>query len=344
MTKSKYLSLVIVLLSGLILAACADSSTPTPTSLQSTTTTATQQGAAATTQPATAAAVKVEPVDPKAGSWKTWLLSSGNQFRRPAPPDQAATQAEIKQLKDMVAQRDAAALALITFWDTGGPSYRWNELMINYSLKNNLGGNLASRDLSLLHTALFDGMVAAWDTKFAYNRPRPSQANPSLTTVIPNPASPAYPSEYAVAAAIGSAIMGYTFPDDAAFFTKQAEDATKSRLLAGVDYPSDIAAGLELGLNIANLAIARGKADGSDAKWTGSVPTEPGKWNGTNPIFPQGANLKPWVMSSPSEFRPGPPPAYNSAQEQTELAEIKDMAAKRTPKIIADAFYWEYVA
>jgi hypothetical protein len=93
-------------------------------------------------------------------------------------------------------------------------------------------------------------------------------------------------SEYAVATAIGSSILGYIFPDDAAFFTKQAEDATRSRLLAGVDYPSDITAGLELGRNIANLAIARGKTDGSDAKWTGSVPTGVGKWTGTNPISP----------------------------------------------------------
>jgi hypothetical protein len=366
MNKSKYLALVIVLVAGLALTACSDTATPTSssgttapvTTTGSQPTTAAASTAAITTAQSTTAAVATATpatasgtvaansvlTDPNAGSWKTWLLTSGNQFRSPNPPDQAASQTEISQLKDMVGQRDAAALALINFWNTGGPSYRWNEFMINYSLKNNLIGNVASRDLSLLHTALYDGMVATWDTKFAFNRPRPSQFDPSLTTAIPNPASPAYPSEYAVAAAIGSAILGYVFPNDADFFTKQADDATRSRLLAGVDYPSDIAAGLELGRSIANLAIARGKTDGSDAKWTGSVPTEPGKWNGTNPVFPQGANLKPWVLSSPSEFRPGPPPAYDSAQEKAELQQLKDMAAKRTPKINADAFFWEYGA
>src|SRR4051812_10209963 len=141
MTKSKYSSVVIMLLSGLILAACSDNSTPTTTTIQQPTTAAATQAATqgASTQAtnptvaaATASAANVEQVDPKAGNWKTWLLSSGNQFRPLAPSDQAASQTEIKQLKDMVSQRDAAALALITYWNTGGPSYRWNELLINY--------------------------------------------------------------------------------------------------------------------------------------------------------------------------------------------------------------------
>lgn len=353
MKRLRFLTLVSLLLAGLILGACGDS-TPTtfPTTVVPTTAVVTTQAVATTAVPSSVAPAsttsvatnKAEQVEPKAGGWKTWLLTSGSQFRRPAPPDKTATEAEIKQLKDMASQRDAAALDLIAFWDTGGPSYRWNELVTNYALKNNLGSNLASRHLALLHTALYDGLVAAWDTKYTYNRPRPSELDPSLATAIANPKSPAYPSEFAVTAGAGSAILSYIFPDDANFFAKQAEDATKSRLLAGVDYPSDIAAGLELGRQVAALAIARGKADGSDAKWTGSVPTEPGKWNGTNPIFPQGATLKPWVLSSPNEFRPGPPPAYDSAQEQTELTELKDFQAKRTPKMMADAFFWEYAA
>lgn len=354
MTKFKYGVPAILLLAGLVLGACGES---TPTAFPTTVTvtmaatsaavptssaSATAPLPALTTATVSAPAPKVDLVEPKAGSWKTWLLTSGSQFRLKAPPDKAASEAEIKQLKDLASKRDAAALDLIAWWDTGGPSYRWNELAANYALKNNLGSNLASRDLALLHTTLYDGLVAAWDTKYTYNRPRPSELDPSLTTLVPNPHSPAYPSEYAVTAGAGAAILSYIFPDDAAFFARQAEDATRSRLLAGVDYPSDITAGLELGRQVATLAIERGKTDGSDAKWTGTVPTEPGKWNGTNPVLPLAGTWKPWVLSSPSEFRPGPPPAYDSAQEQAELAELKAMQAKRTPKIMSDAFFWEY--
>src|SRR5882757_937023 len=56
-----------------------------------------------------AATEKANQVEPGAGQWKTWLLSSGSQLRRPAPPDHAATKAELKQLKELVSQRDSAA-------------------------------------------------------------------------------------------------------------------------------------------------------------------------------------------------------------------------------------------
>ena len=33
------------------------------------------------------------PVEPKAGTWKTWVLTSGSELRPPAPPANADTQA-----------------------------------------------------------------------------------------------------------------------------------------------------------------------------------------------------------------------------------------------------------
>jgi hypothetical protein len=51
-----------------------------------------------------------DSIEPKAGTWKMWVLTSGSQFRLPPPPDKAATAAEIKHLKDLVAKRDAEAL------------------------------------------------------------------------------------------------------------------------------------------------------------------------------------------------------------------------------------------
>ena len=31
------------------------------------------------------------PVEPQAGNWKTWVITSGKDFRVPPPPDAAAT-------------------------------------------------------------------------------------------------------------------------------------------------------------------------------------------------------------------------------------------------------------
>src|SRR5262245_48367882 len=49
-------------------------------------------------------------IEPDAGSWKTWLLTAGNELRPEAPPDEPATRAELDKLKDMVAGRDTVAL------------------------------------------------------------------------------------------------------------------------------------------------------------------------------------------------------------------------------------------
>lgn len=296
----------------------------------------TSGAAAPLPQPATS------QVEPRAGMWRTWVLASGRQLRVPPPPDQTATVGELRQLHALVPQRHAAALDQIAFWDTGAPAYRWNEITLNAALKNNLPVNFASRALALVHIATYDATIAAWSAKYTYRRPRPSEVDRALSTVLSNPQSPSYPSEDAVAAGAASAVLSYLFPADARFFADRADEAVRSRLLAGVQYPSDMTAGLELGRAVAALVIERAKTDGVDARWTGSVPTEPGKWNGTNPILPQAATWKTWVLSSGSELRPGPPPAYDSPQLAAEMTELRTF--QRTPKTTADAFFWEYAS
>jgi membrane-associated phospholipid phosphatase len=281
-----------------------------------------------------------DQIEPKAGTWKTWVISSGHEFGVAAPPNDAATAAEIAQLKDLAGKRDAAAKDVIAYWDVGPPSYRWHEIALNEMMRNNLSWPYAIRDFALLHVAIYDAMVAAWASKYDYNRKRPSEVDGSLTTDLPNPRSPSYPAEHAVAAGAAAAVLTYLFPDRAQYFADKAEEAGRSRLLAGVQYPSDISAGCDLGRRVAAPVIERGKGDGSDAKWIGSVPTGPGKWNGTNPILPQMAMWKPWVLSSPSEFRSPPPIAYDSPEKAAELAELKTF--QRTPQTNTAAYFWEY--
>jgi len=282
----------------------------------------------------------VDQIEPHAGSWQTWVLTSGSQLRLAPPPNKHDTKAELGVLHDLATQRDAAALDQINFWNAGAPGYRWNELAINTAVKNNMLMTRAMRAMTLLNVALYDATVAAWDSKYAYNRERPSERDHRLTTVLPNPASPSYPSEHAVAAGAAAEVLAYIFPADAQSFADAANAAGRSRLLAGVQYPSDVAAGLALGRAVGDLVVARAKTDGSDQPWTGSVPTTPGHWNGTNPIEPTLGSWKPWLLSSGSQFRPGPPPAYDSAQEATELAELKNFV--HTPATDRAAFYWQF--
>src|SRR5204863_6364581 len=132
-----------------------------------------------------------------------------------------------------------------------------------------------------------------------YNRARPALARPAMAP----PTTPGYPDERAAAAGAAEAVLANAFPADAELFASWASEAALSRVEGGVAYPSDSTAGRALGLQVGERAITWGQADGSDAKWTGSVPTEPGKWSGTNPIEPLAGSWKPWALASGSQLR-----------------------------------------
>ena len=281
------------------------------------------QGSASTPLPTSS----IEPqVEPDAGQWKTWLLTSGQQFRLPPPPRMRATRDELDTLRELAATRDAATLDLITYWNTGGPSYRWNEiarnLVVKYFGRDN-GPN--SRALALVHVAIYDAMIATWDSKYFHNRRRPGDFSPRLSTALPTPKSPSYPSEFAVAAGAASAVLSHLFPQDGSFLNQQAEAAGMSRLLAGVEYPSDVAAGLELGRGVAALVIQYEIATGDipNGGWTGTVPADPGLWKpapGTIPAGVTAGGWKPWVLSSGNQLRPASP----FPEKSQELTEVKN--------------------
>src|SRR5207237_10661700 len=118
--------------------------------------------------------------------------------------------------------------------------------------------------------AMYDATIATWDSKYFYNRPRPSELDHKLPTAVSVPNSPSYPSEHAAAAQAAAAVLAHFLPSEAQSFQTMAEQAGWSRVLAGVQYPSDYYAGLELGRRVAQQVIAKADADGSSAVWTGT--------------------------------------------------------------------------
>ena len=156
---------------------------------------------------------------------------------------------------------------------------------------------------------------------------------------LPVPASPSYPSEHAATAQAAATILAYFLPAEAQSFQTMAEQAGWSRVLAGLQYPSDYYAGLTLGRRVADQVIAKAMRDGADAVWTGSVPTGACKWTGTNPGNVTAVNWIPLLLTSPNQFRPAPPPACDSAQVMAETAEVRDFP--RTFVTNYKAFYWQ---
>lgn len=275
-------------------------------------------------------------VEPQAGAWKTWVLTSGSQLRPPPPPDAAASQAEVEQLRQMESQRDTGVLDRLSFWNAGPPAFRWNSVAIPSGPANAV---LNTRIMSLLSIAIYDATVAAWDSKYKYNRPRPSDFDPTLKPVMPNPNTPSYPGEHAVVAGAASSVLSYLFPTKAEAFAAMAEEAARVWVEAGLNYPSDAKAGLDLGRAVAALVIERAKQDGSDKTGPVDIPSGPCRWTGINPAAPFTGSVKTWVLMSGSQLRPGPPPDCRSPQGMAELAEVRDFP--RTFDTNSTAFYWQ---
>jgi membrane-associated phospholipid phosphatase len=260
-------------------------------------------------------------------------------MRLPAPSDSSTTPQELPAVRAAVAAADATALAKVAYWDSGSPAYQWINAASNQLLTRNIGGPASTRALALVSVALYDSMVAAWDSKYAFNRPRPSTADPTIQPLVSTLNSPSYPSEHAVAAGAAAAVLSYLYPDSAAMFQSMAQEAAQSRVTAGASFPSDVQAGLQLGAAVGAAVVQWGQADGSDAPANGTFPPTPGKWTGTNAVAPGAGLWAPWVLNSASDLRPGPPPAVDSTDGIAQFAAVKNLM--RTTDMNHTVWFWQ---
>ena len=64
-------------------------------------------------------------VEPGAGTWKTWVLSSGTEIPVPPPPKGQVAKRDLEAVVKAAAARTDETLDAISFWDTGSPGFRW---------------------------------------------------------------------------------------------------------------------------------------------------------------------------------------------------------------------------
>lgn len=266
--------------------------------------------------------------EPNAGNWKTWFITSGEAYRL-APP--LSYKEEISQVIYRQQHLNAAGWEQIIYWNAGAPGYRWQEMISKLWITDtSYHGALANL---LVGIATYDATVAAWNTKYAYNRPRPFTADKKIKAFTIKPESPSYPCEYSVAAGVAVTIISHFFPNMADSVNRLAEQLMESRIAAGVAYPSDTRAGFALGKKIAEKEIEYTKDFPPKTAWNGKMPDQPGLWKGPHPMFPILGSCKTVVLESSSQFRPGPPPDYAK-----DMAELKSF--KPNFRSTANAFFW----
>jgi membrane-associated phospholipid phosphatase len=208
----------------------------------------------------------VPPLEPLAGTWRTWNLKSGSEFRPAAPPafGTARFLDELAEVYTVSRSLTAEQKAIASFWADGAgtvtPPGHWNVIALQLLDEVGFGTRRAARLFAALNTAQADAFIACWDAKFAYWSQRPVTAirslyDPAWSSFIPTPPFPSYVSGHSTTSAAASTVLARFFPSRSADLSRLAAEAAVSRLYGGIHYRSDNEAGLVLGRRVGAAAL-----------------------------------------------------------------------------------------
>ncbi len=158
-----------------------------------------------------------------------WLVKSYDQIQASIPAKDL--QAERTALKAITAKRTASDMARFRWWSTGGPAYRWNEMLLEEMQDSFITLPMSVRHLALFHAAIDDAIAA---TRYRRSGNEQLGIDDALNATIPASRSMA-PSDYAAAAVAASEVLAYFFPARTDHYAAKAEEATQVRLLAGAE-------------------------------------------------------------------------------------------------------------
>ena len=143
-------------------------------------------------------------------------------------------------------------------------------------------------------------------------------------------------SDAGAVAGASATVLSYLFP----LKTQALEDMVKAQRGAGPGFARGEVIGRAVGAEI----VARAQADGFSTPFTGTIPVGAGLWSSnTTPATIAGGPLpgvRPWFLKSARQFRPGPPPAFGSADFLAALAEIRHISDTRTDEQVQIATVW----
>jgi membrane-associated phospholipid phosphatase len=192
---------------------------------------------------------------------RPFFLASRDEFRPGPPPafgspEYLAALAEVRRISDT---RTPEQLAIAQAWNAGqGPNSlaRIQNLAVELLRSHRRSDVESARILFRMDAAIFDALIGCFDAKYTYWFIRPPQADPLITLPIGLPPHPSYPSAHSCGSGASTGVLMAAFPDERARLDSIAQEASLSRLYAGIHYRFDMVAGLALGRNVADKAMS----------------------------------------------------------------------------------------
>ena len=223
-----------------------------------------------------AGAVDPVPLKPAtAGSWtagsaaparelyraRAFLLASDSVVRPPPPPSVTSPEfraalAEVRSISD---SRTDTQKSIALRWNAGQnprSDAAYGAFTLDLLRSSGRSERKASELMLRKAIAAYDALIACFDAKYAYWYPRPSQMDSLITLPIGLPPHPSYPSAHSCLSGAISDVLIAAFPDRRAQLLEMAEEASLSRIYAGIHYRFDMVAGLAIGRAVAEKANA----------------------------------------------------------------------------------------
>jgi hypothetical protein len=257
-----------------------------------------QDGSAATPPPYTVPGGPgvFEPIAPATAVFTHWasvkpfVLTQADQFRPPAPAplsstDYIQTVQQVQSLgQDSSSTRTPDQTTIATFWGGNIWDY-WNEIAQSASLAHHDTLDQDARLFAQLNVSFADSAIAFYDAKYTYHLWRPQTAirsgfpgftaDPSWTPLSKTPADPSYPGAHATISEAGATVLDAFFHGDEqpltvtsevmpgttrqfSGFAAAANEASASRVFAGVHTLMDENAGQQLGASVARFVLHDG--------------------------------------------------------------------------------------
>ena len=206
----------------------------------------------------------------------------------------------------------------------------WNSAALNAIRVNRTSPPIASRALAILHVAMYDAINGITRTHEAY----------MVRGDVPSSAS-----KEAAASAAARTVLIALFPSATSSF-----DALHAAVLSAIPNGPQKQRGIAWGESVATQILVFRANDHADGPMVPPpVGTDPGVWRPTPPanapyLLPQWGSVFPFVMPGGHHFRPGGPPALDSARYAEEYNEVKALGAAANSARTADqdtiALFW----
>jgi hypothetical protein len=214
----------------------------------------------------------------------------------------------------------------------------WNHIMLEATLTPPATpAPFSTRSTAIVQAAVFDAV---------------NGIDPQYTPIFVARTGPRHASKRAAAVQAAYAILIRLYPAQSDMLEQQ-----RSASLAGLsrgwgaERSDAIQRGIDWGQTVADAIWAWRSNDGfSDTPPPFTGGTAPGEWRPTPPalapgLAPQLAHVTPWVMRSPSQFRPSGTNPLDSPQYAADFNETKTMGSisstSRTPEQTAFALFWQ---